>query len=128
LEYLKKATECRDRVVGKKRDDAPSLLEGREDALAYFGVALPLLKGLALPDEQTRDVAAEIALTVDTLIQKHWKVNFWNDDIAQKKVIDAIDDFLYDDLKEKWGIALGIEQMDSLIKESLRVAKNRTQR
>jgi len=128
LEYLKRATDCRDHVVDKKREDLPSRLEGREDAQAYFGVVLPIVKILGLADDLSQEIAVEIGLAVDSILQKHWKVNFWNDDIAQKKVIDAIDDFLYDDLKERYGIALGIEQMDGLIKDSLRVAKSRTLR
>jgi type I restriction enzyme, R subunit len=128
LEYLTKAVEYRDSVVFKKHDDLPSRLDGREDAQAYYGIALPFLKEQSLDVEQAQEVAADIALAVESIILKHHKVNFWDDDIAQKKVVNEIDDYLYDTVKGEKGIELSIGQMDDLIEKAMQVARHRTQR
>lgn len=76
LEYLKKAGEYRNSVVLKKHDDVPTRLEGREDAQAYYGVALPFLQQHEIPEERAQEIAADIALAVDSSLQRHAKVNF----------------------------------------------------
>ncbi|MEN9307008.1 MAG: hypothetical protein RL173_940 [Fibrobacterota bacterium] len=126
LEYLKKAGEYRNSVVLKKHDDVPTRLEGREDAQAYYGVALPFLQQHEIPEERAQEIAADIALAVDSSLQRHAKVNFWSDDIAQKKVVNEIDDFLYDEIKGEHGVEMSIGQMDELIAKAMQVARSRT--
>lgn len=128
LEYLKKAGEYRNSVVHKKHDDVPTRLEGREDAQAYFGVALPFLQQHPLPEERAQEIAADIALAIDSSLQRHAKVNFWSDDIAQKKVVNEIDDYLYDEIKAQHGVEMSIDQMDELIAKAMQVARFRTDR
>ena len=39
--------------------------------------------------------------------------------------MNDIDDFLYDEVKEKYDIALSVEQMDEIIEKTMQVAKYR---
>jgi len=128
LDYLHKVGEIRNQVVHKTRDDVPATLAGREDALAYYGVVRPFLEPHVASPDLSREIAAEIAVVVEDAVARHWKVNFWQDDIARKKALNEIDDFLYDEVKGRRSIALTTAQMDELLEQVMRVARHRTDR
>ncbi|MBD3377605.1 HsdR family type I site-specific deoxyribonuclease [candidate division KSB1 bacterium] len=123
LDYLNKVINIRDKVVGKVHDNIPDELSGNEDAMAYFGVLLPFLEK---QHNDPESAAADTAIAVHSILEKYNKVHFWDDQDAQKKVINEIDDYLYDDLKTKRGVELSLEQMDTIIEKVLQVAKHRS--
>ncbi len=116
LEYLKQAADLRERVVSRKHDDLPATLEGREDAQAYYGVAAGYFEST---------IAAEVALAVDTIFDRHWKVQFWDDTVAQNAVKNDIDDFLFDVVKGQHGVVLDLPKMDEFLEKTLQVARHR---
>jgi type I restriction enzyme, R subunit len=126
LEYLDRANDIRDRVVNKKHDDVPTSLSGNENAQAYYGVVLPFFSGLDA--QEAADVSALVALEIDAIIAKHMIIDFWNNDSAQKEVVNEIDDYLFDTIKGDRGIELSIDQMDDLIEKSMTVARHRSVR
>ena len=69
-------------------------------------------------------VAAEAALAIQKIIGKHSKVDFWTDYDAQKVAQNDIDDFLYDQVNDKYGASLSTEQMDEIIEKTMRIARN----
>ncbi|MCX5823616.1 MAG: hypothetical protein NTY86_08960, partial [Deltaproteobacteria bacterium] len=73
-------------------------------------------------------IAADTALAVDSILKRHWKVQFWDDDDAKNRVIDDIDDYLYDEVKGKMGVEMSEEQMDALTEKAMQVAKSRSGR
>jgi type I restriction enzyme R subunit len=125
LEYLKKVTEIRHKVVTRKHEDVPEILDGDEDAQAFFGVLKPILQADQSDAETCEGLAAETALAVREIFERHWKVNFWDDFDAQKRVKNDIDDFLYDELKGNRRMDLSIEQMDEIIERSMQLARHR---
>jgi type I restriction enzyme R subunit len=125
LEYLNTVGEIRAKVVTRQHDDIPASLAGNEEAMAYFGVLKPFLAELALGQEECEAVAAEIALAIQTILDRHWKVQFWDDDDARKQVINDIDDYLFDEVKGAKGIELSLDQMDALIERTMQVSKHR---
>ena len=52
-------------------------------------------------------------------------MQFWDDDDAKNRVINAIDDFLYDELKGARGIKLTGDEMDEIIEQMMRLARAR---
>lgn len=125
LEYLNLAVEYRTKVVTRHHDDIPSQLAGNEEAMAYFGVLRPFLTELNLGQDECEAVSAEIALAIQTILDRHWKVQFWDDDDARKQVINDIDDYLFDEVKGARGIEISLDRMDDLIEETLKVSKSR---
>ncbi|WPJ97767.1 type I restriction endonuclease subunit R [Coraliomargarita algicola] len=125
LEYLNRVVDIRNKVVGKVHDDVPSVLKGNEDAQAYFGVVKPFFVEHAMAAEALESIAADTALAVDAILQQHFKVNFWDDSDAQKAVIDAIDDYCFDELRAKRGLELSLDQMDAMIEKVMQVARSR---
>lgn len=122
LEYLNKVSEIRSKVVTRHHDDIPPKLSGNEDAMAYYGILKPFFEQQAAAET----LSADTALAIHEILQRHWKVQFWEDDDAQKRAINEIDDFLYDEIKGKRGVELNLSQMDELIERAMRVARHRS--
>jgi len=140
LDYLNKVEDIRNKVVGKVHDDIPDKLSGNEDAMAYFGVIAPFLasdecrmmndelkenSALSTYHSSFGEAAADTALAICGILEKHKKVHFWDDEDAQKQAVNEIDDYLYDELKTERGIELSLDQMDDIIEKVLQVAKFR---
>lgn len=124
IDYLGKAVEIREKVVGKVHDDIPEKLIGKEDAMAYYGVLRPFLE-----EHETNgfeNIAAETAMTIHSILKANGKVHFWDDEDAQNQTINEIDDYLYDELKTEKNIELSLNQMDEIIESVMRVAKFRS--
>jgi type I restriction enzyme R subunit len=126
LDYLNKVVDIRNKVVGKVHDDIPDTLSGNEDAMAYFGVLKPFLEKHELGEEGLESAAANTAIAIHGILDKHKKVHFWDDEDAQKQAVNEIDDYLYDELKTARGIELSLDQMDDIIEKVLQVAKHRS--
>ncbi|PID29729.1 MAG: restriction endonuclease subunit R [Candidatus Cloacimonadota bacterium] len=126
LDYLNRVLNIRNRVVGKVHDKVPEKLYGNEDAMAYFGVIKTLIEQEESEKERFESVIVDTAITICRILKKHKKVQFWNDEDAQKEVINEIDDYLYDEIKTKRGINLTLEQMDTIIEKVMQVAKYRS--
>ncbi len=126
LEYLHNVVDIRNKVVGKIHDDIPDNLSDNEDAMAYYGVLKPFFEKHALSEEEFESMAADTAIKIHGILEKHKKVHFWDDEDAQKQVINEIDDYLYDEVRTERGIELSLEQMDEIIEKVLQVAKHRS--
>jgi len=126
LEYLSKVSDIRNKVITKHHDDIPAKLAGNEDAMAYFGVLKPFFEQHHLEDSECQDITADVALAVQEILSRHWKVQFWDDNDAQKQAINDIDDYLYDEVKGNKGIAFSLDQMDEIIERTMQVAKHRS--
>ena len=128
MDYLNKVMEIRTKVVTLHHDDMPEKLSGNENAMAYFGVLKPFFAEHPLAPAASESLAADTALAVDSILERHWKVQFWDDDDAQNRAINDIDDYLFDEVKGKMGVEMSEEQMDALIEKAMQVAKSRSGR
>jgi type I restriction enzyme R subunit len=125
LEYLNKVTTARDDFVSGKRDDAPAGLQGNAQAVAFYGVIKPYFAEQGLSPEQLEKVSVETALVIDQVFSRHWKVDFWDDDIAKNAVRNDIDDYFFDVVKGEHGVELSGEQMDKILERTFQVAYSR---
>ncbi|HBA84810.1 MAG TPA: restriction endonuclease subunit R [Verrucomicrobia bacterium] len=120
-EYLKRISDLRQKVVTRQHDNAPAELSGNDDALAYFGLALPIL------GKANEKAATALATAVQRILQPFAsRVHFWDDKDAQNQAVNEIDDYLFDEIRGQQNITLSPEQMDELIEQIMRVAKHRT--
>ena len=71
-------------------------------------------------------MAADTALAAEIILSGCRKVDFWNDPDARNNVKNAIDDYLHDEIKYKYGVPLSVEQMDEIIEKLMRVARRRS--
>ncbi len=125
LEYLERVIDVRDKVINIRRDDVPNEIDDNGEACAYFGAIKPCLAGLVADKDRINDVAVKTALAIQTAINEHWKVDFWNDSTAQSSLKNKMDDFFYDEVKAVHAIDLSPEQMDDITDKTLRIAKFR---
>ena len=121
LEYLNRVTEIRDTVANRQHDDAPEQLAGNEDAMAYYGVLKPFFND----NVDSEEIAAETALAIQHILQRHWKVHFWDDSDAQKQAMNDIDDYLFDHVRGERQVELDPARMDEIIERAMQVARHR---
>ncbi|MBA7579022.1 hypothetical protein ES708_20888 [subsurface metagenome] len=126
LDYLNKVSEIRNKVVNKQHDDIPEKINKNEGAMAYYGIVKPFFKAYQINEKLCEDISADTAIAIQKILKCHSKVHFWDDEDAQNKVKNGIDDFLYDEIKEKRGIELTLAQMDEIIMTTMKTAKYRS--
>jgi len=124
-ELLQKIVDIARGVVRRERGrDVPEAIRGNDDAQAFFGVVGPVLaeaSGGAFDDDQ----AAEVALAVTGIVADHRIVDVWSNEVAQNKMRNAIDDYLYDVVRDRMGVALPKEGLDELEQAIMRIARAR---
>lgn len=125
LDYLNKVIDLRSKVASKRHDYVPDSIKGNDNACAYYGIVKPHFMNEESNIEQQKIVSAEIALAIQRAIDNHWKVDFWSDYDAQKSAKGEIDDYLCDEVKEKFNVVLSSEQMDEIIEKAMKIAKHR---
>jgi type I restriction enzyme R subunit len=123
-EYLKRATAVMEAVVTRTGDNLPAVLRHRDVAKAFYGVVNEVFGRLAVPEEALPDLAADVAVRIDDVIQSKLVVDWRTNVDKQNEMRNAIDDLLYD-LKSEKGLALSADDMDAIIERSLDIAKNR---
>ncbi len=125
LEYLQRVTEIKDAVVSRKGDDLPTALKGDADAAAFYGLLRPFVANHLSNDEQAQNASAEAAMAVWDIFRRNRKVGYWDDLDAQRRTMNEIDDYLYDEVKGARGIALSTEEMDEIIEKTMQLARHR---
>ncbi|EMP7583950.1 type I restriction endonuclease subunit R [Pseudomonas aeruginosa] len=125
LEYLNKVSEIKDAVVNRRSDDAPAQLASNDNALALYGVLKPYVLGHVKAEETAATLAADSAVDIWSIIQRNKKVGFWDDLDAQRRTMNEIDDYLYDEVKDKKGVELTTGEMDDIIDRTMQLARHR---
>ncbi len=125
LEYLQRVTEIKNAVVSRKGDDLPSLINDDADAAAVYGLLHPFWAQHVGDAEQAKNAAAEAAIAVCGIFQRNRKVGYWDDLDAQRRTINEIDDYLYDEVKGARSIELSTSEMDEIIEKTMQVARHR---
>jgi len=127
LEYLKRASEIKDAVVNRKTDDVPAVLHGNDHAIACFGVLEPYFGRHVADATQAKAVAAKAAVSIWAIVERNRVVGFWDNLDAQRRAMNEMDDFLYDQIRNEQGIPLTTEEMDEIINRSMQLARHRMQ-
>lgn len=120
--YWEKVNHIRRMVTTRTHDDIPEIICHREDAMACYGLLLPFLNN---QEEQTAEDALQISDIINSFTSR---IQFWDDMDAQNQLKNAIDDFLYDEVKAKQKIDLTTTQMDEIIEQLITLARNRSMR
>ena len=123
LDYLNKVSDIREKVRSGQHDDVPDSISDNDEACAYYGMTRSYFSSQGL--EVKEEAAADMAESFQQSFEKEHVVGFWNNTDAVNKVKDRMDDFFYDELKKKHGIALESEQMDEIIDKTMQIANNR---
>lgn len=125
LEYLDMVLAITDELATRRQQSKPELYLEQERALTIYKAIKPIFNELAIPVGRLEQIATDTALTIQSILQTHWKINFWDDIDAQNRVTNGIDDFLYDVLKDRYQLELTVQQKDDVIELAMGVAKPR---
>lgn len=124
-EYLSRVSTIAKNFDNHRREDVPEKLRRHEDAAAFFGVIKPVFETSGCGAEQSVDWSADTALAIHKILQRHDKVHFWDDPDARNRAINDVEDYLYDEVNAKRGMALSSEQLDEIIERTMRIARSR---
>ena len=123
-ERLKQAQEVMDSVRDRTGDNIPAVLKNREIAKAYYGWAqahlAPFYKGVSDFDE----VAAGLAIQIETAIDVLRIVNWKTDVDVQKSMENAIEDAVLT-AQASATSEISFEAIDKIISDSLDIATKR---
>lgn len=124
-EYLKRVLTIEKDFDNRRREDVPEKLRRHGDAAAFFGAIKPIFETSGCGTEQSVDWSADTALAIREIFQRHDKVHFWDDADARNRAINDVEDYLYDEVKAKRGVALSNEQLDEILERTMRIARSR---
>ena len=125
LEYLNRVNEIKESVVKRKPDDLPPILADDENATAVYGLLLPFVAEHVTEAIQAADQAANAAKAIWEVFVRNRKVGYWDDLDAQRRTMNEIDDYLYDEVKGAQAIPLTTEEMDQIIEKLMQLARHR---
>jgi type I restriction enzyme, R subunit len=121
----------------------PGVLNEKDLAKAFYGVVtehLPMSETSVVAEKSTTfhvgdptvssscaaELRARISLRIDEIIHTHAVVRWRENQDAQNRMRNDIDDYLFE-LRDAEGVELSPTQMDSIMEECLRIARNRPQ-
>ncbi|MFW5759036.1 MAG: type I restriction endonuclease subunit R, partial [Bacteroidota bacterium] len=123
-EYLDRVSEIMEKVRKGTSENVPEKLKNKEVAQAFYRSAEESLKDELLPKEKSQDIAAEIGLNIDEIINKYKIVDWQMMDDVKNKMSQEIEDFLFY-MKEQHDLHIGWDKIDEIIEKSLEIAKHR---
>lgn len=125
-EYLNSVLDLAGRVSRREDRDVevPEPVRGNDDGKAFYGV---LQEVLSNSNGQEIDplTIAQAALDILEIIRENLIVDVWSNEVAQNNMCNAIDDYVFDVLRDQQGIVLTDEQMNDLERRIMNLAKAR---
>lgn len=122
-DYLTRIRELEDAEARRRRGDAdaPAILSGDPDAVAIHGVVAAELSGHGL----SPDHAPQIALDLLATLQPHLRVGWQDSRQACNDVLNAFDDYFYDDAIQRLALPSDGALIDAINAQVLAVARER---
>jgi type I restriction enzyme, R subunit len=120
-EYFLKAQEYQDSVIDRKDEELPEILNNRNEAKAFYGVTYEVFKKYEKNQENLSEVSAQVGIAIDDIVIKNKVVDWHNKQDIQNRILNEIEDFLYD-LKDQNEVDLTFDDIDEIMEKALRVA------
>jgi len=124
--YLLRVHDVAGQVAHRSRgSDLPRLIRGNDDAAAVFGA----LDGLLV--DATGDVPVDgeelalISLELLKIVGAHLIVGMWTNEVAQNNLLNALDDYFWEELQSKRHIAMPDELPDELLQRIVSITRAR---
>lgn len=130
-QYLTKVQDIMDNVLTRTDNEVPDSLVGKEEAKAFYGISKELLSEKIQDEVILKEVSVETALNIDMLIRKSALdngkpvIDWQNKSNITGKLLIEIGDYLIDEVRDKYNVALSFGEMDKLAGDCIDVAKIR---
>ena len=130
-EYLTQATDLMNKVLNHTDSEIPDVLKDNNAARAYFGLSLEVYKSVIKPEQglDLTQIALDTANRIDAIIRQHifekgtlivdWPLK---DRLVGMMKLD-IEDYLIDEVKRKYDLAMTFDDMDAIIDRAVDVAQ-----
>lgn len=126
IEYLERMQTIARDVAAERRGTAlPSSLTHHATASAVFEAINRHFPGVGADRDVDHAVVADIALRLVAIVEEHHIVGLWENVPAQNDLLNAIDDYLWDDAPQLLGGALTAEQEDAIRADLLTIGRAR---
>jgi type I restriction enzyme R subunit len=123
-EYLKRVAEISASVLDRTGDVVPEPVRYDPDARALFGVVREAVARYQFGGPGAETAAAATALAIDRAIEERRTVHWTHNSDVQNQMRNAIEDELFE-LKDRLGVPLALDDIDSLMERCLDVARAR---
>lgn len=121
-DYLKQVEEYMSTVRQGHDADLPKELSKHKEAPAFYGVIGDVLKRKDDLQDEVKSLATEIALGIQTIVDRRKKRDWPTMEDVIKNMKNDIDDYLFD-MEESHGLSLTTEEMDAIMERCISVAK-----
>ena len=124
--YLERIRQQRDKLETRDDEDdpTPTELRGKGNETAFWGISRRELRKAGIGDEH---LAVRVSLSLTDIIQRMRRVGWQHDRDVQNEMRNAMDDFFFDEVMGKDGVALDPAVMDGIVNEVLAAARVRMQ-
>ena len=123
-EYLALSRQIADNVRERKGDEIPYKLHDNEDAKAFYGLISRVLDQRVADRKQRMSLGADTALAAVEIIEELKVVDWQNKEDVQNDMRNQMEEYLYV-LKDRRGVELSFEDMDHIMEDIIKVARNR---
>lgn len=123
-DYFQRVQDIRNGVVNRNAaDDVPVRLKGNESGSSIYR---NLIDGFAsvVPPTEASDFAEKTAVAFDEIMRRHRTIGWQDDPDTLNEIRNAMDDFLYDEIKNANGLyGLQTDAMDTMIDSALGIGR-----
>lgn len=125
-QYLNKVKDIMDSVLSRTDSEIPTILENKDVAKAFYGITREALVEHITDENVLKTVSAEVALSSDQIILSLKKIDWEKpgSDVP-KKMIHQIGDYIIDEIRDKYNLTIGFEEIDNIAERIVDVAKIR---
>jgi type I restriction enzyme, R subunit len=120
IEALKQMKLIRDELIDKKDDSLPDKIKENKGVDVFYRN----LKNQFSESDLTEDVYIDIVVGIFVIIKSEAIVDWYKNLDVKRKMRNSIDDYLYDVIKTERGIDLSMEQINSIVDESITLAEH----
>ncbi len=117
---LKQLKIMRDDVVNKKDDTLPSAIATQKGADVFYRNLRECFKSTPVPE----DIFVSVVLDIFGIVKRGAIVDWYKNIDVKRRIMNTIDDYLYDVVKKEKGIELSDEDMKLVISDVLALAEN----
>jgi type I restriction enzyme, R subunit len=124
LDFLTRVNDIRNQVVRPAHEDVPEVVRRDPLAVSFFHTIEKALGG-AGANGTARDAASATAKKFSEIVKAHSIVNWQSNVDAQNAMKNDMDDYLFDEVRNRRGIQLTPNMMDDIIETILQSARQK---
>ncbi len=116
---------AKDIMAGKREKPLPASIAGNGDAEAFYGILLPEIQEVLGVGDKSEEFTATAALEILAILNRYRKVNFWDDEDAQKRLATALDEYFFETLARDRNVKIDVPRLDQTYELLLSTARRR---